>query len=98
MIEPPKPKHATSFQAQVRLLLRRNFILQKRSRMLWLFQFTQVVLLAVLICLSYAPLDTDQTSILNRLGIIYFMLMGQVFGSSLSVVLTCGLVVLLAGS
>lgn len=81
---PLKPQgYPTSFKKQLQLLLRRDFILQKRSRMLWLFQFTQIILLALLICLSYAPLSDDQTSIVNRL--VSFVLLTLIRSAQISV-------------
>ena len=53
------------------------------------YVYVCVVVLALLIGGTFYNLGTEQNSVQNRLGAMYFILVTQMFGCALSSVLTC---------
>lgn len=62
-----------------------------RTPLLTSAKLVLVVLMGVLTGLTFLGLSNDQLSIQNRFGALYFILISVMFGNSLSVVLTCSL-------
>lgn len=69
------------------LLLKRSWRSWIRSPNLLLAKFLQIIVLALLVGCTFFDLQSNQSSITNRLGLVYFVVICQVFAGALNVVL-----------
>ena len=96
-VRPPSPiPHTASSPAftplplilQFRHLFHRSHLIVSRSPLLRIAQFLQSVALGLLVGLSFYRLSHSQTSVQNRLGAVYFIILCITFANTFSVVLT----------
>ena len=76
------------FLKQFRHLFHRAHLIVSRSPLLRIAQVLQSVALGLLVGLSFYNLSHSQTSVQNRLGAVYFVILSIVFANTFSVVLT----------
>ena len=76
------------FGAQFRHLFHRSRLIVSRSPLLRIAQVLQSVALGLLVGLSFYQLSHSQTSVQNRLGAVYFIILCVTFANTFSVVLT----------
>jgi len=81
---PPSPSWLELFV----LLVKRCWTIQARMPFLLKANAAQTGMLAMLVGLSFLGIDNDQSSVQNRLGAIYFLLVTQMFSNAFGVVLT----------
>ena len=79
---------ALPFVAQLRHLVHRSHLIVSRSPLLRIAQVLQSVALGLLVGLSFYQLSHTQTSVQNRLGAVYFLILCVTFANTFSVVLT----------
>ena len=76
------------FRLQLLHLLHRSHLCVSRSPLLKIARVLQSLVLGLLIGVSFFHLGYSQTSVQNRLGAIYFLILTLIFASTFSVVLT----------
>ena len=87
-LAPCVPLTPLPFLSQMRHLFHRSHLIVSRSPLLRITQFLQSVALGLLVGLSFYNLSHSQTSVQNRLGAVYFIILSIIFANTFSVVLT----------
>ena len=83
-----QPFRPLPFRLQLPHLLHRSHLCVSRSPLLKIAQVLQSLVLGLLIGVSFFHLGYSQSSVQNRLGALYFIILTLVFASTFSVVLT----------
>ena len=79
---------ALPFHLQLLYLLRRSHLCVSRSPLLKIAQVLQSLVLGLLVGLSFIHLGLSQSSVQNRLGAVYFIILCTIFANTFAVVLT----------
>ena len=76
------------YHLQLLYLLRRSHLCVSRSPLLKIAQVLQSLVLGLLVGLSFIHLGLSQSSVQNRLGAVYFIILCTIFANTFAVVLT----------
>lgn len=79
----------TNWFTQTGLLAQRSFRNFYRDKFLQIFKFINTVAFAIMIGLIYLQVDSDQTSITDRVGALFFILTNQAFPAVIDTLNAC---------